>query len=637
MGDFLSALRSRALLADGGVGSYLFELTGRLSEGSHVYDGLNLSNPDLVRGVHAAYLQAGARCITTNTFEASTIGLGASGLAEKMVEINRAGVRLAREAIRDFKAQDRVEGEFFVLGSIGPLAETTAPLAGWREAYAGQMGVLAAEGVDAFLLETFQSVEQARPALEAARGISSGPPVVLHLAIQQRAAPPGSPDDPRRFVAEAAALGVKVAGVNCCAPWDATAFADAVKDAPEVRDGRVLISAMPNAGGLERIGRRFLSRVNPEFMGRLARTLAEKDVRLIGGCCEVHPPHIAEMRNYLQPSRAGGGAGASPSPHGRTPAGPAEKKANGPFSRKLFNGEFAVSVEVMPPRGTGPRVIAEKVEFVRALAASGLADAVDLTDGSRGIALVPPGDFAGVLRDRLGWTSETGDLLEIIPHFSTRDLNAMGLQSRLMGYHAGRVNNVLFITGDPPKMSPTYPRSTGVFDLDSVGMVRYTHSFLNAGLDFGGQPLGRQADPRTHFTIGSGVEPEAVNVPREHEKLQRKIDAGADYIFTQPVFRFEALEAFRRDRVHAPVLVGVMVLMGVEHARRFAQVPGVAVPQEVFDRLGKYERPEDQAKAGVELAVEQAAWVRRNGWAGLYLMSPASHEPVIEVLRGALS
>lgn len=637
MGDLVSALRSGPLLADGGIGSYLFELTGRLSEGSHVYEGLNLSNPDLVRGVHAAYLQAGARCITTNTFAATGIGLTVSGLAEKVDEINRAGARLARQAIRDFRAQDRVEGEFFVLGSIGPLAEAAASAAERREAYAGQMGVLAAEGVDAFLLETFQSVDQARPALEAARGVPSGPAVVLHLALQQRAAPSGWPEDPGRFVAEAAALGVKVAGVNCCAPWDAAAFADAVKDAPEVREGRVLISAMPNAGGFERIGQRFLSRVNPEFMGRLARTLAEKDVRLIGGCCEVHPPHIAEMRNYLQPSRAGGPAGASVSVHGRTPAGPLQKKANGPFSRKLFNGEFAVSVEVLPPRGTGPRVIEEKVEFVRSLAGSGLADAIDLTDGSRGIPLVPPGDFAGVIRERLGWTPETGDRLEIIPHFSTRDLNAMGMQSRLMGYHSRRIHNVLFITGDPPKMSPTYPRSTAVFDLDSVGMVRYTHSFLNAGLDFGGQPLGRQPDPRTHFTVGSGTEPEAVNVAREREKLQRKIDAGADYIFTQPVFRFEALDALRREKVQTPVLVGVMVLTGVEHAQRFAQVPGVVVPQGVFDRLGRYERPEDQAKAGVELAVEQVSWVRRNGWAGLYLMSPASHEPVIEVLRAALA
>ncbi|MFA6111822.1 MAG: methylenetetrahydrofolate reductase, partial [Candidatus Latescibacterota bacterium] len=309
------------------------------------------------------------------------------------------------------------------------------------------------------------------------------------------------------------------------------------------------------------------------------------------------------------------------------------KRTNGPLSRKLKDGGFAVSVELLPPRGTGG--LKGKLAFVEALAASGLADAVDLTDGSRGIPLMPPGDFIGVIRSRLGWSG--GDRLELIPHFTTRDLNVMGLQSRLVGYWARNIHNVLFVTGDPPKMSPTYPRSTAVFDLDSVAMIRYAHACLNAGVDFGGQPLGPQADPRTRFTVGSGFEPEALDLARELDRLERKLEAGADYVMTQPAFRPEPLEALDRFRGRAAFLVGVLVLTGLAHAQRMAQVPGVIVPAAILDRLARYPDPEDQAKEGRQLAVEQIHRVRQEGWAGLYLMSPASHQPVLEVLIGGLA
>jgi homocysteine S-methyltransferase len=244
---------------------------------------------------------------------------------------------------------------------------------------------------------------------------------------------------------------------------------------------------------------------------------------------------------------------------------------------------------------------------------------------------------AGVLREHLGWDARTGDRLELIPHFTSRDLNVMGLQSRLIGYWGRRIHNVLFVTGDPPKMSPTYPRSTAVFDLDSVAMIYYTRSCLNAGVDFGGQPLGKHRDPRTHFTIGAGFEPEALDREREQDKLQRKIANGADYLMTQPAFRYEPLAALEPFRSQVGVFVGVMVATGLDHVRRIGQVPGVVVPDEVYARLGKYEKPEDQAEMGKEIAVEQVRWVRRQGWAGLYLMSPAAHQPVLEVLRAGLS
>ena len=225
--------------------------------------------------------------------------------------------------------------------------------------------------------------------------------------------------------------------------------------------------------------------------------------------------------------------------------------------------------------------------------------------------------------------------MEFIPHFTLRDLNTMGIQSRLVGYWANHLRNVLLITGDPPKMSPTYPQSSAVFDLDSVALIHYVHGHLNRGFDFGGSPLGKQADPRTHFTIGTGFEPEAVDQDRELSRLERKLEFGADYVMTQPVFRLEPLNQLISFRAQTPILVGVMIATSLEHARRIHQVPGVEVPQEVFDRLAAHDQLEDQARVGRELAAEQIRWIKKEGWSGLYLMSPSSHEPVIEVLEMA--
>jgi 5,10-methylenetetrahydrofolate reductase len=210
----------------------------------------------------------------------------------------------------------------------------------------------------------------------------------------------------------------------------------------------------------------------------------------------------------------------------------------------------------------------------------------------------------------------------------------MGIQSRLIGYHWAEIHNVLFITGDPPKMSPSYPRSTAVFDLDSAEMVHYTHAGLNSGRDFGGAPLAKN-DPATHFTIGTGFEPEALDMNAEMTKLQRKIANGADYVMTQPAFRFEPLDCLAPYRDRVPIIVGVMILTSFAHAQRVADVPGVVLPDSILQRLERYPQVADQAKVGRDFAIEQSRRVRAEGWAGLYLMSPSSHKPVLEVLAGA--
>lgn len=635
MSEFINNLITTPMLADGASGSYLFERTGRLSEANHVYEALNVDNPDAIRDIHIAYLQAGARCLTTNTFGANSTHLDALGEGGRVTELNKAGVQRAREAIDTFKTQTGSEQTYFVVGSIGPTSDEEPSPERIREIYLEQIEALIEAGVDALQIETFSSLANVEALLKLIGTLpaipSPTPPIIVQMALHQQS-DGGWNVDPELYVQTAAELGARVVGTNCCTPWDATAFVKRASALDVVTSGKVLLSAMPNAGGFQRIGHRYMTGVNPEFMGKLARSFAAQNVHLIGGCCEVHPAHIREMNNYLQGSNTGHSTFELVTREALAPAGPEQKANNGPFSRKIMSGEFAVSVEMLPSRGTAPAVLEQKIDFVRELAESGLADALDITDGSRGIPLVPPGDFIARIRDTLGWTAESGDQLELIPHYTTRDLNVMGLQSRLMGYYWRRIHNVIFITGDPPKMSPTYPRSTAVFDANSVDMVNYTHSCLNAGVDFGGQRLGRNKDPRTHFTIGTGFEPEALDRKTELKKLEDKIEGGADYVMTQPAFRNDALSIMEPYRKRISILVGVMILAGLEHAKRVGQVPGVTIPQSVFDRIASFDSPEDQAQAGRDIAMEQIRWIKEQGWSGLYLMSPASHEHVIETL-----
>ncbi len=638
MSQILDAMRAGTLLADGALGSYIFELTGRLSETNHVYEAFNADRPEIIRDAYLAYLNAGSRCLTTNTFGANDACLAGYGMAGRSGELSSAGVSVARETIDEFS---RTNGcgvdDYFVLGSVGPTPTGDESPESLTDIYAAQLRALVEGGVDALLLETFRSVELLRGVLAEVARLDPGLPIIAQMALNRDGGAWNVA--PEELITVAAAGGAHVVGINCCAPWDAEAFVHSATATATIADGDLLLSAMPNVGGFQHIGNRYMTRVNPEFMGQLARTMSQRGAQLVGGCCEIHPSHVWEMNNYLH-SRSGGGGQATVAIAQQTEWPPTDgkvKRHNGAFSRKIVDREFAVSVEILPSRGTAPKLLQAKIDFVRELAASGLADALDITDGSRGIPLMPPGDFIQLVRQGLGWTDATGDALELIAHFTARDLNVMGVQARLIGYWANRIHNAVFITGDPPKMAPTYPPSTAVFDLDSVDMIGLAHMHLNAGVDFGDQPLGKHRDPRTRFTIGTGFEPEALEGKRELDKLQRKIDAGADYVMTQPAFRWEPLEAIRPFLEDVPVLVGVLILRGLDHALRMRDVPGVVVPDDVVQRLAASDDVQNQVRIGQEIAAEQIRHIRADGWSGLYLMSPASHKPVVDVLRSGLS
>ncbi|HIF71391.1 MAG TPA: hypothetical protein EYQ61_02340 [Dehalococcoidia bacterium] len=617
---FVNSLRSGIVLADGGIGSLIFQLTGRLASNEFVYEALNLRNPALIKGIHSSSLAAGAMVLTMNTFAANSTELSLAGADDQTTEINRTAVQIAREAISEYQIEfSQQDNRFYVIGSIGPGGDDL-------EAYESQINALIDSHVDALLLETFTDIDLAMQITESISNRSDAPPVIVHAALDPGVGEKRNwPMEPSEFATRAAAAGATVAGINCVAPWAAADFVESAKQASVVKSGELLLSAMPNAGGFERIGHRFLARANPEYMGTLARQLGDSGASLVGGCCEVHPEHVREMSAYLKSRSSSVSVGASES---GTPTDVRDdhdnerRKKNGEFTRKILDGDFAISVEMVAPTGADPKALDLRARMVREFVDEGLADAVDITDGSRGLPLVPPGDLVELIRRRLGWQDE--DEIEFIAHFAGRDLNTLAVQSRLMGYHLRGIRNVLFITGDPPKMSPTYPRSSAVFDMNSVQMLRATAGRLNRGRDFGGNPLGGGLESGTQFTVGTGFEPEAINMALELDRLQAKIDAGADYVMTQPTFGDSVLSAVEGFRNSISVLPGVMVLRNAAHAERIAQVPGMNVPATVIDQLSRFDDPADQARVGLELAVDQAQRYRSEGWAGIYLMSPAS-------------
>ncbi len=417
-----------ALLADGAMGSYLFELTGRLSEQNHVYEAFNVDRPELVLQVHLEYLNAGARTISTSTFGANETYLAQLGESGRVEQINRQGVKLARGAIASFaEGSGRQASEFFVLGSIGPVLDPDAEITVLRDTYSPQLTALHAEEVDAIILETFASSQQAFEVTRLSKEIAPDTAVVVQLSLDEAANTASTFPAASELVAVAVEKGADVLGVNCSSPWDVESFIDEATQTETVQTGKLLLSAMPNAGGFRRIGQRFMNHVNPEFMGRTARDYMGKGVRLIGGCREVHPAHVREMAGYIKSVGGLDTPGSRPVASATSRVGPDEKRLNGQFSRKVIDGEFVVSVELLPPRGTAILGTQEKIAFIGEVGASGLVDAVDVTDSSRGIPLMPPGDFISLTRSSLQISGDNTDPVELIPHFSTRDVNTMGL------------------------------------------------------------------------------------------------------------------------------------------------------------------------------------------------------------------
>jgi homocysteine S-methyltransferase len=553
------------------------------------YDELVLKQPKLIEEVHTAYVRAGAEAIETNTFGANPFKLGAYGLAEQTEAINQAAAALARRV-----AGTRVA----VLGAIGPLGVRIEPFGptSREEAFAAfrrQAAGLAAGGVDGFILETFADTDEIHEALRAARA-AADLPVIAQMTIGEDGSTVYG-TDPETFGRQLTEWGADVIGVNCSV--GPVGVLEAVERLAKVTDRP--LSAQPNAGSPRAVGDRKIYLASPEYMATYARRMIGAGARFVGGCCGTTPEHIKKIRDYV----------ASVEPRQRSvvvakaaverPAGveevPLAKRSR--WGAKLARGELVTSVEIVPPRGVDP---APMIEQCRALRIAGV-DAVNVPDGPRAQSRM------GVLPAALLIEREVG--IETVIHYCCRDRNLLGMLSDILGAHAAGLRNILIITGDPPKMGP-YPEATAVFDIDSIGLTNLVYR-LNQGLDPGNNPIGTP----TSWVIGVGVNPTATDLDRELERFAWKVDAGAEFAVTQPVFDPRQLEVFleKAAQHRIPIVAGIWPLVSLRNAEFLAnEVPGVSVPAEVLERMRQaQDQGKDAALAeGVAIAREMFERVR---------------------------
>jgi homocysteine S-methyltransferase len=578
---FLERIRRAPLVFDGAMGTMLY------AKGAFVntcYDELNLVQPDLVRSIHAAYLDAGAEAIETNSYGANRVKLRAHGLAARMAEINRAAARLAREAA----GPDR-----FVAGAIGPCMR---PRQLWQESYAGEFGAafeeqalaLAEGGADAIYLETFDHLHELQLAAHSVR--SAGLPVFASFTVS----PQGETVVGRDLEAVVDALDrdpcVDGIGINCgVGPQLAC---DALERALP-RTGKPFV-VMPNAGMPKEVDGRMMYMTSPEYFATYARRYVEMGARGIGGCCGTEPRHIREAARAIRGLPGARGTVAVSAPAAApVPAAAARAPSAGKsrLAAKMARGEKVTSIEITPPRGVNLDRVLEQARLCRDRG----IDCINLPDGPRASARVSP------LVTAIRILQETG--IEPVLHYCCRDRNLIGMQSDLLGGYVAGIRNLLIITGDPPKLGD-YPDATGVFDVDSVGLLRVARD-LNDGRDIGGNRI----DPPLSLFLGAGANPCAVAPDREAERYARKIEAGAEFAITQPVFDPDALFRFL-DRVEGqgpaiPVIAGVWPLISYKNAEFMRnEVPGVTVPDAILERMSRAATREDGVKTGIEIARE---------------------------------
>ncbi len=620
--DFNQRLREAILVADGAMGSMLYEQLGP----QRSFDELNASQPEAVFRVHQAYLQAGAQILETNTFGANRRKLAALGLGDRVVELNHRGVKIAREA-REAASHDAL-----IAGSIGPLglAPQIEPLPAdeVREIFREQAAALEERGVDFFILETFSRLDELLAAIEAVRSFSDLPIVAEMTYSEEGTTFEGT--RPRDAAEKLKDRGPQVIGANCTI--GPQLLLPVLRELAAVNG--IQLSAMPNAGFPKRVGDRIVyPRASPEYFARFAREAAALGVRILGGCCGTTPDHIRAMVEALRqlrpaelrPPSARERARAAAPERGENhtavevlpPAAPAPQQApeSGVWA-KLASGRFVVSVEIDPPKGVSLERIFEQVERV---AATGQVDAIDINSGTLARVGMDALMLAGAL-ERRG--------IETIPHLTTRDLNIIGLQAMLLGaWSVGGVRNVLAITGDPPSLGD-HPETSGVYEIDSVGLVKLI-ARLNQGADWAGKALGGA----TNFMIGVALNPVADDLDEEIRRFHAKIEAGAHFAMTQPLFdpaQWKTFLARLGGPPSVPVLLGVWPLSSYKQALRLNnEVPGISIPEPVLKEL---EAAGTRARdCGFALARRMLAWARTE-LAGAYLIPPFKrYEEILDV------
>lgn len=626
MTSFLQTLTNGPLLVDGAMGSLLYE-RGVLHTRS--YEELNLSQPELVRAVHKDYVQAGAQVIETNTFGANRVVLARHGLADRVGEVNRAAVELARSA---------AAGRAHVAGAVGPTGvkfaiATAAERRNARFALAEQIDTLVLAGVDAIMLETFSSLLEMETALEVAKQRGPRIPVIAQMVFDAHGRGDGGMP-PDEIADRLIAAGADVVGANCgIGPAELYNVGASMSGR-----GRPVI-LQPNAGLPASIEMRTLYVANPEHFGVFARRMLKSGVSMIGGCCGTTPAHTRAMLGavrMLSGHAIVDGPGASSE---RTPSITSSSSATPPPTKdapppttplaqksrlgaRIAAGKFAVSVELTAPAGLTMEKTVQQVQELRA----GGVDIINIADGPRASARMGNVAVCSELARTTG--------VEPILHVCARDRNFLGLVAHLLGSHALGIRDLVIITGDPPKMGD-YPFATPVYDVDSIGLLRMAAG-LNAGID----PAGKEVGGSTSFLLATGAEPAAHDRDRELRRLEEKKAAGAEVVMTQPVYDPRTLDRFLEDSapLGLPVMVGILPLASHRNAEFLHhEVPGMSIPSEYRERMAKAPAGPAARAEGIKIAQEALAAVKSRV-AGAYIMPPfnrvESALAVLECVRG---
>lgn len=571
------------LVWDGAIGTQLYQ--------RHVFvnasfEAVNLTQPALVREVHHAYAEAGAEVLTSNSYAANALRLAAFGLEDRTEEINRAAAALARECA----GPDR-----WVAGSVGPIGETPYGRdlsENDRVRFLVQQArALEAGGADVILFETLSSSEDVRRAVSAAGHF--GLPYILSLTVdRQGETARGEPLDRLLSAFRDAPRPPLALGLNCGDGPDSTLGA-LERLVPLTR---LPIIVQPNAGQPRAVDGRMIYMTSPEYLATYAKRYLDLGARGVGGCCGTGPEHIAEIARHVRPMAAAQAHTAAGIPRAEVellPEHPMAGKSR--LAGKLAAGDWVTTVELTPPRGWNLDSMLDRARQCREAG----VDAINIPDGPRASARLSPLVAAMAIQREAG--------IEAILHFCCRDKSLLGMQADLLGCAAAGIHNFLFITGDPPKLGD-FPFSSAVFDADSIGMARIQHR-MNRGVDLGGQRL----DPPTSALIGVGADPNAVDMARELRRTREKVDAGAEFIITQPVFAIEPLKRFL-DAIaglRVPVIAGIWPLASLRNAEFMRhEVPGVVVPDDVMRRMGRAGNKDEQRNEGIAIARESIAALR---------------------------
>jgi homocysteine S-methyltransferase len=622
--SFLEALDDRVLVCDGAMGTMLYAKGVFINKS---FDALNLTRPDLVDEVHQEYVRAGADIVETNTFGANRIKLGSFGLADKLHAINWEGARIARHAAGDHA---------FVAGSIGPLGIRIEP---WgktaRDYFREQTQALLDGGVDLIVLDTFRDVNEIGAAIDAVRSVSDLPIVAQMTTEEDGNTLDGTP--PERFAPELERRGATLIGVNCAV--GPAPMLETIERMAAVTTLR--LSAQPNAGKPRDVEGRNIYLCSPEYMASYARRFILHNVRVVGGCCGTTPEHIRQIKlavralapSSARPSTARGAAStvslgtsvadrversdaATPASIS-TPPVPRERKSR--LAHAMASGTFVVAVELLPPRGFQCE---PAIERARALKIRGI-DVVTIPDGQRAGARTSALSLAVLVEQQAG--------IETLLHYSCRDRNLLGIQSDLLGAHAMGLRNLLLMTGDPGRVGD-YPDATAVFDVDSIGLTNLV-ARLNRGCDVGGQPIGAP----TGFHIGVSVNPAAPNIDEELRRFQYKLDAGAEFVVTGPVFDLRCFEQVlkRLEPAKLPVVAGLFPFESARNAEFMAnEVPGVRVPEALLDRMRASDGPDSAIREGIAIAREIAAHLRSSVQGILVSTSSGNIDAALAVVDG---